>query len=259
MLLTVSAFAQERTYLGFDRNDYPGDAAMKRLIRDFSFTGYWLNRPPGSSGNSWKGKRRKLEELGFGFLVVFNGRLFAQITGNATALGISDGQAAIASARLKGFPAHTIIFLDQEQGGRLLPEQRSYLYAWIDTVRAAGFGAGVYCSGIAFREDSKTTVITAEDIRQNAGPRDLTYWVSNDACPPSPGCTLGPKRPEPSASGLRFADIWQFAQSPRRKDFAYGCGNYSPDGNCYRPGLELEGLHLDLDAATSADPSRARN
>ncbi|MBA3914538.1 MAG: HRDC domain-containing protein, partial [Acidobacteriales bacterium] len=57
------------------------------------------NRPPGSSGNSWKGKRRKLEELGFGFLVVFNGRLFAQITGNAIALGISDGQAAIASVQ----------------------------------------------------------------------------------------------------------------------------------------------------------------
>ena len=31
---------------------------------------------------------------------------------------------------------------------------------------------------------------TAEDIRQTAGSRQITYWSINDACPPSPGrCT----------------------------------------------------------------------
>lgn len=255
--MTLPGLAQP-TYLGFDRNDYPGDAAMRSLRRDFSFTGYWLNNPPGSNTNSWEGKRRTIEDLGYGFLVVSNGRLYAQIkaVGSPTKQGAGDGNAAVAAARREGFAAHTIIFLDQEQGGRLLPEQRAYVHAWADAVRTAGFRAGVYCSGIAFKEDAKTSVISAADIRQNAGGRDITYWVTNDACPPSPGCTLA--KPSPSASGVGFAEIWQFAQSPRRKDFAAHCGNYNPDSNCYPPELAREGIHIDLDAATSPDPSHAR-
>ena len=34
-------------YLGFDRNAYPGDANLKALHQTFSYTGYWLNNPPG--------------------------------------------------------------------------------------------------------------------------------------------------------------------------------------------------------------------
>src|ERR1700756_749531 len=40
--------ADPRAYLGFDRNDYPGDANLAVLRRTFSFTGYWLNVPPGA-------------------------------------------------------------------------------------------------------------------------------------------------------------------------------------------------------------------
>ncbi len=36
----------------------------------------------------------------------------------------------------------------------------------------------MYCSGIAFKEGSGATVITAEDIRQNARGRQLAYWVT---------------------------------------------------------------------------------
>ena len=60
----------------------------------------------------------------------------------------SDAAAAVASAKREGFPAKTIIFLDQEQGGRMLPEQKAYIYAWVDGVTAAGFRAGIYCSGM---------------------------------------------------------------------------------------------------------------
>ena len=105
-------------------------------------------------------------------------------------LGKSDAQAAIAAARREGFPAGTIIFLDQEEGGRMLPEQKAYIYAWVDGVTAAGFRAGIYCSGIAAKEDGGVTVVTADDIRQNAGGRKIVYWVANDACPPSPGCAF---------------------------------------------------------------------
>ena len=256
-----SGSAAHVAYLGFDRNDYPGDSRLKLLRDKFSFAGFWLNNPPGASSNSWTGKRRVVEELGFGFLVVFNGRTFAQIraAADATKLGASDGAMAVSSARHEGFPARTIIFLDQEEGGRLLPEQRTYLHAWSDAVQSAGFRAGVYCSGIAFKEGSGATVITAEDIRQNAGGRQLAYWVTNDSCPPSQGCVLRSKPSNPAASGVSFADVWQFAQSPRRAQFASGCpANYNNDGNCYPPGGEAERLHVDLDVGISTDPSHRR-
>src|SRR3981081_341933 len=121
-------------YTGFDRNDYPGDANLKILHRTFSYSGYWLNNPPGAKINSWTGKRKTLLDAGFGFLVLFNGRTYAEIkaAGDAAKVGRSDAAAAVAAARVEGFPFQTVIFLDQEQGGRLLPEQRSYLHAWVD-------------------------------------------------------------------------------------------------------------------------------
>jgi Domain of unknown function (DUF1906) len=252
-------------YLGFDRNDFPGDANLKILRRSFSYTGYWLNNPPGAKTNSWRGKRQAVEDAGFGFLVIFNGRTYDEIKSavnatinDAVQLGESDAKAAILSARADGFPPQTVIFLDQEQGGRLLPEQRAYLHAWVDGVNSAHFQAGVYCSGISFKEGSGTSIVTADDIRQNADGRKIKYWVVNDSCPPSPGCTLQ-QNGSPDASGISFADVWQFAQSPRRPDVARACTNYSHDKNCYPPGIDpAQQLNVDLDVATSPDPSQGR-
>ncbi len=249
-------------YIGFDRNDYPGDSNLKILRETFSYSGYWLNNPPGEKTNSWTGKRKALQAAGFGFLVLFNGRTYAEIksAGNAVKLGSSDAVAAVSEARAEGFPVQTIIFLDQEQGGRLLPEQRAYLHAWVDTVNSAQFLAGVYCSGIAARESSGVSIVTANDIRKNAGGRQIKYWVVNDSCPPSPGCTSSDRNLLPDSSGISFADVWQFSQSPKRPDFASGCSaSYNKDGNCYPPGIDpAQRLHVDLDVATSSDPSRGR-
>jgi len=256
-----TAATGSHTYLGFDRNEYPGDANLASLRRTFSFAGYWLNVPPGAANNTWVGKRNAINEAGFGFLVLFNGRLDTELrkAGSASALGRSDAATAIASARREGFPEGTLIFLDQEEGGRMLPEQKAYLYAWVDSVNAGRFRAGIYCSGIAAPEGKGVTVITAEDIRQNAGTRKIAYWVTNDACPPSPGCAFPRHAPSPSQSGVTFADAWQFAQSPRRRDVAAGCrANHASDGNCYPPGVARQKLFVDLDSATSADPSAGR-
>jgi hypothetical protein len=249
-------------YLGFDRNNYPGDENLKTLRQTFSFTGYWLNHPPSARTNTWAGKRRALESAGFGFLVLFNGRLYADLrsVAHATKLGQSDAQAAAAAARREGFPRRTIIFLDQEQGGRMLPEQKAYIYAWVDGVTAAGFRAGIYCSGISAAKEGGEDVVTADDIRQNAGSRKIVFWVTNDACPPSPGCAFPKRPPSPAESGIDFAGIWQFAQSPERKDVAAGCpANYNADGNCYPPGIDpATHLHIDVNTATSPDPSQGR-
>src|SRR5579863_220612 len=275
--------AQTTSYLGFDRNEYPGDANLAALRKTFSYSGYWLNNPPGESSNTWAGHRAAVENAGFGFLVLFNGRLYAELktAANAQQLGKSDAEAAAAAARREGFPADTIIFLDQEQGGRMLPEQKAYIYAWVDSVTAAGFRAGMYCSGIPAKDDDN--VVTAEDIREHAAdpvlasagesaratqskpratqskPRDIVYWAINDACPPSPGCRFPPSPPGPAKSGVKFAEVWQFAQSPRRKDVAGRCANYSRDGECYSPGFSTaQRLHVDVNSATSPDPSHGR-
>ena len=50
-----------KSFLGFDRNDYPGDEAMKLLRKEFAFTSYWLGNPPQTKSNSWSGKREFLQ------------------------------------------------------------------------------------------------------------------------------------------------------------------------------------------------------
>src|SRR5258708_22059301 len=258
-LSSGSLWAQSPTYLGFDRNTYSGDANLKALRQTFPYTGYGLNIPPGEKTNTWTGHRAAVESAGFGFLVLFNGRLNAELksVANATKLGQSDAQAAASAARREGFPAQTIIFLDQEQGGRMLPEQKAYIYAWVDGVIAAGFRAGVYCSGIAAKDDG--SIVTAEDIRQSAGGRTITYWAINDACPPAPGCAFSARPLRPAQSGVHFAEVCQCAPSPRRKDGAAHYTNYNPDGNCYPPGVSsAQRLHIDVNSATSPDPSHGR-
>lgn len=250
-----------KSYVGFDRNDYPGDARVPLLKSTFAFTGYWLNAPPGAKNNSWTGKRTLLREAGLGFLVLFNGRLDAELkrAANAADLGRADAATAVAAAKREGFPPNTIIFLDQEEGGRMLPEQKAYIYAWVDGVNAGGFGAGVYCSGIPAPEAGGTSVVTAEDIRQSAGERKITYWIANDACPPSPGCVVPKKSLQPQGSGVHFAEVWQYAQSPKRKEVASHCPkDYAPDGNCYAPGLDREGVFIDLNVGRTSDPSAGR-
>jgi hypothetical protein len=256
--------AQDATYLGFDRNSYPGDANLKVLHQTFSYSGYWLNNPPGERSNTWAGHRFAVESAGFGFLVLFNGRLYGELKSvpHATKLGASDAQVATTAARREGFPAQTVIFLDQEQGGRMLPAQKAYIYAWVDAVTAAGFRAGIYCSGIAAKDDGN--VVTAEDIRASAAGRQIVYWAINDACPPAPGCAFpmnsSAHLPSPAQSGIRFAEVWQFAQSPQRKDVAGRCTNYSRDGNCDPPGVSpAQQLHVDLNTAVSPDPSHGRS
>jgi len=191
--------------------------------------------------------------------VLFDGRFYAELkaVARATTLGRSDARAAEEAAHREGFPRATVIFLDQEQGGRMLPEQKAYIYAWVDGIVAAGFRAGIYCSGMAAADGSN--VVTAEDIRQSAGTRDIVYWVTDDACPPAPGCAFPQRPPIPAQSGVGFAQVWQFAQSPQRKDVAGRCTNYSRDGNCYPPGIPAaQRLHVDVNTASSPDPSHGR-
>jgi Domain of unknown function (DUF1906) len=275
LALTTIAAAQQNTpapppgnnappSLGFDLNDYPGDAALPTLRQHFAFTGYWLNNPPGERQNTWIGKRRVILLNNFGFLVLFNGRLDAEIRKaqrsgiKPAALGQKDAGAAIAAAQREQFPAHTILFLDQEEGGRLLPEQSAYLLAWTEAISQSAYLPGAYLSGQPVPDDPGKTITTAQNIREQVAARHLhpiALFVYQDACPPSNGCTLHP--PAISAAGTPDIAAWQYAQSPRRPEITRSCAKtYAPDGNCYAP--NLPGLPLDLSVSDSPDPSHGR-
>jgi hypothetical protein len=261
-LVIGTPLAAQPAYLGFDRNDYPGDTNMQTLKKTFAFTGFWLNNPPGATSNSWHGHRAALQQMGYGFLLLFNGREYKaiQASGDAAALGTRDAQTAAETAQQEGFPKHAILFLDQEQGGRMLPEQRAYIHAFVDAVTHAGYRAGIYCSGIPSRESAKVSVVTADDIRDHAEGREIHFFISNDQCPPAKGCVFPSAPPKPTESGVKFAEAWQYAQSPRRPEITAACRKtYAGDGNCYPPGpAPHSGMHLDVESATSADPSAAR-
>jgi Domain of unknown function (DUF1906) len=276
-LINTSSFAvTQQTYLGFDRNNYPGDAALPSLRKSFRYTSYWLNNPPGEKQNSWIGKRSLLKSQGFGFLVLFTGRLDGQLRGtDASAAGKADGNAAVLAAKKEGFHSNVLIFLDQEEGGRLLPEQAAYLFAWIDAVESAGARAGIYCSGIEVPEGTSTIstardVLSREQIRSKSKPsvsdarnlaqKNLALWVANDQCPPSPGCVRTNKPPTTALFSPKVTSlIWQYAVSPRRPQFSASCPkNSDPDGNCYAPGVpHSSNTTLDLDIANSPNPSEA--
>jgi hypothetical protein len=257
-------------WLGFDRNEYPGDAAMAVMKRTFAFTGYWLTPPPGDTTNSWLGKRDLLLQQGWGFLLLADGRfekeiLAAQKHGNTpAALGQHDAEIALAAARDQRFPAHATIFLDQEEGGRLTDVQAAYLLAWTETVAASDYKPGVYASGQLVSDDPGTQIDTLRDIRQRVAAGHLhavTLFDTQDACPPAPGCTLAAK--PLSAAGEPTIDVsgdlvaWQYSQSPRRPEITKSCAaTYAADGNCYAPGFPA--VFLDMDVAASADPSHGR-
>jgi hypothetical protein len=244
--------------LGFDLNVYPGDEGLPILRKTFSFAGYWLSPPPGAKRNTWIGKRQLLQSQKFGFLLLYRGPQTSELKSpsHARSKGTEDAANAAAKAKEEGFPSQAIIFLDIEEGGRLAAKYHAYLRAWVDALARAGYRAGIYCSGMPVNEGNGVTIITSDDIRNNLGKRELTYFVYNDACPPSPGCVAPHNPPAPSASGISYASVWQFAQSPRRKEFTARCAStYNADSNCYAPGDAAHTWFLDLNSATTPDPS----
>jgi hypothetical protein len=251
-------------YRGFDRNDYPGDDTMAGLHKTFAFTGYWLTNPPGENANSWQGKREILKQQGWGFLVLANGRLDAEILkaqkhGTSPAeLARKDAAIAVAAASREGFPAHTVLFLDQEEGGILLDEQAAYLLAWTEAVAAGDYLAGVYASGQPVPNGPGQTITTVQDIRSRVKAKhlhEIAIFDAQDTCPPAPGCTVQAK--PLSASGEPNLTAWQYSQSPRRPELTRSCAKtYAADGNCYAPGFPA--TFLDMDLASSPDPSHGR-
>ena len=259
-------------FVGFDRNDYPGDDRLAELRRSFDYAGFWLTPPPGETANSWTGKRQAVRDAGFGFLVLANGRLEKQIAkagGTPDGLGKADGAAAVVAAGREGFPKGTVIFLDQEEGGRLTDLQAAYFFGWTEAVGASEYKPGAYLSGQQVPDgtgqDGKVIyTTTAADVRERVAEaakhgaklKPVALWVYEDACPPAPGCLVA-GAPKLDDSGTPGAVAWQYAQSPRRPATTKSCAvTYGADGLCY--GGATKDIFVDLNVASSADPSKGR-
>ena len=250
--------SQSPAYLGFDRNVYPGDDALPVLRKTFIFASYWLSPPPGEKINTWRGKRELLHSQGFGFAVLYRGRETRELKTETKAKekGDLDARNAAASAKEEGFAAGTVIFLDIEEGGRLPADYHVYLKRYTEQLEAAGFRSGAYCSAIPVAEGHAAFITTAKDIEDHIGAGRFSFWVYNDACPPSPGCVFPKTSPNIDQSGFPTATIWQYAQSPRRKQFTAQCAaTYAADGNCYAPQDAKHQWFLDANTATSRNPS----
>jgi hypothetical protein len=248
------------SFPGFDRNEYPGDAALPILRKSFSFASYWLSPPPGEKTNTWIGKRGVMQSEGFGFLLLYQGRTSGQVPDKKSSIeaGLADGRAAVAAARRESFPEGSVIFLDVEEGGRFSDGYHAYLRTWAETLTKEKYRPGIYCSGIVVDEGKGSTIISADDIRAHIGATDVVYWVYNDACPPSPGCSVPQDPPALSASGVAYASVWQYVRSPREKKVARHCRGYASDGNCYAPGDAAHKWFLDENVAATGDPSGGR-
>jgi len=260
----ASAGSGSGGYVGFDRNEYPGDGTMAGMKKQFAFVGYWLTVPPGAMFNQWVGKRELLKQQGWGFLLLANGKLEAEIkkaqkAGTAPAdLGKKDAAAAVAAAKSEGFPKRAIVFLDQEEGGRLTDVQAAYLLAWTEAVAGSDYRPGVYASGQKTQDDPGVWIDTVEDIRdrvKKGGLHEVAIFDAQDQCGPAPGCTL--KAKPLAEAGEPDVIAWQYSQSPRRPEITKSCAKtYASDGNCYAAGFPK--VFLDMDVARRADPSGGR-
>ena len=254
---TAFSSTETHSFVGFDRNQYPGDEALPILRKSFSFASYWLSSPPGEKSNSWIGKRDLMKAQGFGFLLLYQGRTSGQLPYKKDSIeaGLADARAAAAAALREGFPEGSVIFLDVEEGGRFFDGYHAYLRSWAESLTKEKFRPGIYCSGIVVDEGEGSTIISADDIRAHSGVADVVYWVYNDSCPPSPGCGVLQKTPMPSASGVAYASVWQYVRSPREKKVARHCRGYTSDGNCYAPGDAAHKWFLDENVANTPNPS----
>ena len=90
------------------------------MHKTFAFAGYWLNPPPGADTNPWAGHRAALAAQGFGFLVLFNGRLEAELkrVADAGALGTKMRRAQPMRPRKKDSAPALRFFSIRKRAGR---------------------------------------------------------------------------------------------------------------------------------------------
>jgi hypothetical protein len=217
-------------FAGFDRSDYPGDLIVDWLQDNTNLVwcGYYLAPAPSHPSTSWMTNRVRLVGNGWGTAPLYVGQ---QITGPGSLnpsvqSGITDGNAAAGLMQAEGFPAGSFVYLDIENGPPLTSAQQDYVGNWCDTIKARGYGAGIYCSHLL--------ALPIHSLR--SGCRIWTFNVATTQSHPVPNPFPDPN---PSGCGYIGAYAWQLGQD---------CMINVPPAN-------LQTLDVDLSSAIVADPS----
>lgn len=209
-------------HLGFDTYAYPGDRAMKSWKRTspYEWVGYYLPSPC-HKGETWVGKRERLEEMGWGTAVIYVGQQtwdgheqpsaaqVARARRNGTLechkslltgpQGDHEARDAIARTAREGFAEGSVIFLDVEYMDRTPDSMRRYVRAWTDRVLADGrYRPGVY----VHTRNAEVIYGEVKKVYANHGVgEEPPFWIAGG------GRFTTDK--VPTDVGHRFASVWQ--------------------------------------------------
>ena len=206
------------SYLGFDLNQYPGDAALPLLRQTFSFSDIGLNAAPEESSNSWRGKREIVSSTASVFCVVQRMQRSANLSPCLTPRRLARAMASLLLRRRvkTSSPLRPLFFSIRRKAAECRLSSALIFTRGAMQSAPPGFGPASICRGIVVRESARVTITTADDLRDNAGARKIVYFVYNDACPPSPGCAFPRTPPHRKQAARRLRPYGNRLQSPRR-------------------------------------------
>jgi hypothetical protein len=153
--------------------------------------------------------------MGWGFAPIYVGQQ-AQGPGSHNVNVLQGGLDAIEAALRAGqagFPGGSVIFLDIEQGPPATQATLDYWNAWATALEATYYLPGIYCSFSGM----------AQSLYNAHATKYVWVWNINQfTCDPTqtgltliPAGTINFPNPDPAASGVPFAKLWQYVQSNR--------------------------------------------
>ena len=216
--------AEPGTYPGFDTNEYPGDDVMKKWLDagPYRWVGYYLPAPC-HKDQSWMGKRRFLEDMGWGLAVIYVGQ---QTWDQSIAVrprvdpvsvpldkcgrelvsgprGRLEGDDAIRRTRAEGFPAGSVIFLDIERMETMPPRMRAFYIEWTRRVVEEGtYRPGYY----AHAHNANAIYGDVRTLLDAMGQKSFEppFWISSAARAKAFSISKAPED-----VGHAFAHVWQ--------------------------------------------------
>ena len=212
------------TYPGFDTNEYPGDDVMKKWLDagPYRWVGYYLPAPC-HKDQSWVGKRRLLEDMGWGLAVIYVGQqtwdqsiaprprvdpLTVPLDKCARELvngprGRAEGNDAIVRTRAEGFPPGSVIFLDIERMEILPPRMRDFYIEWTRRIVEEGtYRPGYY----AHAHNANAIHGDVRALLDSMGRKEYEppFWISSAARAKAFSISKAPED-----VGHAFAHVWQ--------------------------------------------------